>query len=79
MVKGMKLSAELRERALRMVQEGRHRTAAGGHGSRAIIAMAWPPKQPAVAVTIYITETMASMSTRDEAIPRIGTALAKAL
>ena len=55
------------------------KTGAGGHGSRAIVAVVWPPEQSAVVIAIYITETAAAMETSDKAISRIGAALARAL
>ncbi len=38
-----------------------------------------PPKRSAVIVAIYITQTAASMSASNQAVSRIGSALAKAL
>ena len=55
------------------------KTGAGGHGSRAIIAVMWPPQQEPVLAAIYITETDASMDQRNAAIAEIGRALASAL
>ena len=55
------------------------KSGAGGHGSRSIIAVVWPPKRSAVIVAIYITQTAASMSASNQAVSRIGSALAKAL
>lgn len=55
------------------------KTGAGGHGSRSIIAVIWPPSKPPVVVGIYITQTGASMEARDRAIARIGEALNVAL
>ena len=55
------------------------RTGAGGHGSRSIIAIIWPPKRKPVVVAIYLTETEASMEERNQAIAEIGSALVKAL
>ena len=52
------------------------KSGAGGHGSRSIIAVAWPPARPPVVVAIYITQTDAAMAARDRAIARIGAALA---
>lgn len=51
------------------------KSGAGGHGSRSIIAVAWPPERPPLVVAIYITQTDASMAARDQAIARIGAAL----
>ena len=55
------------------------KTGAGGHGSRAIIAVMWPPQQEPVLAAIYITETDASMDQRNAAIAEIGKALASVL
>lgn len=55
------------------------KSGAGGHGSRSIIAVVWPPKRSAIVIAIYITQTAAPMSESDQAISRIGSALAKAL
>ncbi|MBM1144904.1 class A beta-lactamase [Alcanivorax sp. ZXX171] len=55
------------------------KTGAGGHGSRAIIAVMWPPQQEPVLAAIYITETDASMDQRNAAIAEIGRALAAAV
>jgi beta-lactamase class A len=54
------------------------KSGAGGHGSRSIIAVAWPPERPPVVVAIYITQTDAPMAARDHAIAHIGSALATA-
>ncbi|MBF5058167.1 Beta-lactamase [Alcanivorax sp. 521-1] len=55
------------------------KTGAGGHGSRAIIAVMWPPQRGPVLAAIYITETDASMDQRNAAIADIGRALAAAV
>ncbi len=55
------------------------RTGAGGYGSRAIIAVLLPPHQKPITVAIYLTETKASMSERNEAIADIGHAIIQAL
>lgn len=55
------------------------KTGAGANGARSIVAAIWPPQQPPVVVTIYITETSASMPEADAAIARIGAALGTAL
>lgn len=51
------------------------KTGAGGHGSRSIVAVIWPPSKKPLVVGIYITQTTASMQARDQAIARIGVAL----
>ncbi len=52
------------------------RTGAGGHGTRGITAVIWPPQRDPLIVAIYITETEAEMDKRNEAIAGIGRALA---
>ncbi len=53
------------------------KSGAGGHGSRSIIAVVWPPKRSAVVIAIYITQT--NMMASNQTVSRIGSALAKAL
>lgn len=55
------------------------RTGAGGHGTRGIVAVVWPPNRSALVAAIYITETTASMEERNAAIAEIGAALAAML
>jgi len=55
------------------------KTGAGGHGSRSVIAIIWPPKRKPVIAAIYITETEASFDTRNAAIAEIGRAMKAAL
>ena len=55
------------------------RSGAGGHGSRSIVAVIWPPQAEPVVVAVYLTETDASFATRDAAIAEIGTSLVKAI
>lgn len=55
------------------------RTGAGGHGSRSIVAIAWPPERKPVVAAIYLTGTEASMEERSAAIAEIGTAIARSL
>jgi beta-lactamase class A len=55
------------------------RTGAGGHGSRSVVAVIWPPNRKAVVAAIYLTETEASMEERNQAIAEIGSVLVKAL
>ena len=55
------------------------KTGAGGHGSRGIVAVIWPPERPPLVAAIYIAETKASMGARNAAIARIGAALVEAL
>lgn len=51
------------------------RTGAGGHGSRSVVAIIWPPDRAPLIAAIYLTQTEASMEQRNEAIATIGTAL----
>lgn len=55
------------------------RTGAGGHGSRGVVAVIWPPERAPIIAAIYITQTEATMEQRNEAIAAIGSALAKEL
>ena len=55
------------------------RTGAGGYGSRAVIAVIWPPGQRPVIVALYITETKASLDERNAAIAAIAGALREEL
>ncbi len=55
------------------------RTGAGGHGSRGIVAVVWPPDHAPMTVAVYITQTRAAMEQRNEAIASIGSALAETL
>lgn len=55
------------------------KSGAGGHGSRSIIAAAWPPGGLPIVVAIYITQTAARMSVSNEAIARLGGVLARAM
>lgn len=52
------------------------RTGAGGHGTRGVIAVMWPPKRPPIVAAVYITGTEASMDARNAAIAQLGEALA---
>lgn len=51
------------------------RTGAGGFGSRSITAIIWAPERQPIIVALYLTETEASFSKRDDAIVEIGKAL----
>lgn len=55
------------------------RTGAGGHGSRSVIAIAWPPERKPIVAAIYLTGTEASMEARSAAIAAIGKAVAASL
>lgn len=47
------------------------KTGAGNYGSRAIVAIIWPPKKKPALVSIYITQTTASMDECNQAIVEI--------
>lgn len=51
------------------------KTGAGGYGSRSIVAVVWPPKRQPLVISIYITQTKASMARSNQAIARIGAAI----
>ncbi len=51
------------------------RTGAGGHGSRGVIAVIWPPGRAPIVAAIYVTDTGATMDQRNQAIAELGTAL----
>lgn len=52
------------------------RTGSGGHGTRAIVAVMWPPGRAPLIAAIYLTETNASVDARNHAIAELGKALA---
>lgn len=52
------------------------RTGAGGHGSRGVVAVIWPPQRAPVIASVYISQTEASIEQRNAAIASIGIALA---
>lgn len=51
------------------------KTGAGAHGSRSIIAIAWPLTGKPIIVAIYITATDATLAQSNEAIARLGKVL----
>lgn len=55
------------------------RSGAGGHGSRAVVAVMWPPQSDPIIAAIYITETEASFDERNAAIAEIGRAISQAI
>jgi beta-lactamase class A len=55
------------------------RTGAGGNGTRAVVAVVWPPQRAPLIAAIYITETDADMKQRNQAIAGIGRALVSAV
>lgn len=55
------------------------KTGTGGHGTRGIIAVMWPPGHGPVLAAIYLTETDATLARRNAALADIGKALATVL
>jgi len=55
------------------------RTGAGGHGTRGVVGVMWPPKGAPIVAAVYLTETKATMEQRNAAIADIGRAMVKAL
>lgn len=55
------------------------KTGAGGHGSRSIAAIMWPPSGKPIIATVYITETDASIDASNAAIAQIGAAISNEL
>ncbi|SFI14569.1 class A beta-lactamase [Albimonas pacifica] len=53
------------------------RTGAGGHGTRGIVAVLWPPNRAPLIAVVFITETDASMDARNAAIASIGATIAE--
>ena len=53
------------------------RTGAGGHGSRSIIAIIYPPGRKPVIATLFLTQNSAAFSARNSAIARVGAAIVK--
>lgn len=53
------------------------RSGAGGNGSRAVVAIMWPPQAGPLIAAIYLTETEASFDERNAAIAEIGRAIAR--
>jgi beta-lactamase class A len=59
--------------------EAGDRTGAGGHNSRAVIGLLWPPGgRPPILVTAYLTEGPAAMAARDAALAEVGAAVVAA-
>jgi beta-lactamase class A len=54
------------------------RTGAGGHGTRGVVAVIWPPGRAPLVAVVYITGTHASMDARNTAIADVGRAIAEA-
>lgn len=55
------------------------RSGAGGNGSRAIVAIMWPPNAGPIIAAIYLTETAASFDERNAAIAEISRAVARSV
>ncbi|WGO83627.1 serine hydrolase [Arsenophonus apicola] len=51
------------------------KTGAGDYGSRSIISLVWPENRQPLIVSIYITQTKATLTQSNEAIARIGKAI----
>ncbi|WP_032115777.1 class A beta-lactamase [Candidatus Arsenophonus nilaparvatae] len=51
------------------------KTGTGDHGSRSIISLVWPEKRQPLIVSVYITQTKATLAQSNEAIARIGKAI----
>lgn len=51
------------------------RTGAGGHGSRSVVAVIWPPGRAPIVAAVYVTGTDATMDQRNQAIAELGVAL----
>lgn len=54
------------------------KTGAGGHGSRSIIAVMWPPQRKPIIATVYMTDNSAEFADRNAAIAEIGAAIVSA-
>ncbi|WP_342320608.1 class A beta-lactamase [Kosakonia sp. BYX6] len=54
------------------------KTGAGAYGSRSIISVVWPKTGKPIIVSIYITQTQATLSQSNEAIARMGKAIFEA-
>ncbi|MEM1144547.1 MAG: class A beta-lactamase [Pseudomonadota bacterium] len=55
------------------------KSGAGGYGSRALIAVLYPPDGAAVFAAVYVTQTEASFAARNSAIADIGAAIFSAV
>lgn len=55
------------------------RTGAGGHGSRAIVAIVYPPQRKPIVAALFIRGTTADLTRRDEAIARVGKAIVESV
>lgn len=55
------------------------KTGGGGHGSRALIAVMWPPESKPVIAAVYLNGNDATFADRNAAIAEIGAAIVKAV
>lgn len=55
------------------------KTGNGGHGSRGIVAVIWPPNRAPLVAAVYLCDTAAAIDARNAAIAHIGAALVKAV
>lgn len=55
------------------------KTGAGGHGSRALIAVLWPPAGEPIIAAVYLNGNGAEFADRNAAIAEIGSAIIKAM
>ena len=55
------------------------KTGAGGHGSRALIAVMWPPQSKPIIAAVYLTDNDAKFAVRNAAIAEIGAAIVRAV
>lgn len=78
-LKGNRVSDDLLRAAIPPEWKIGDRSGAGGHGSRSITAVLWPPHRQPLVIAIYITETGASFDARNSAIADIGHAVVKRL
>jgi beta-lactamase class A len=78
-MKGDRVAAPLLRAALPPGWTIADKTGAGGHGSRGIVAVIWPPGRAPLVAAVYISETTASMDARNAAIANFGAALVKAI
>lgn len=51
------------------------RTGAGGHGSRSIVAVIYPPNREPIVAALFMTETEASFASRNAAAATVGAAI----
>lgn len=78
-LKGNRVSDNLLRAAIPQDWKIGDRSGAGGHGSRSITAVLWPPHRQPLVIAIYITETGASFDERNGAIADIGRAVVRLL